>query len=113
MKCPECATETSVLETRETASGYIMTRTRICFNGHRFKTFEVDGSLADTIAKYAARPSRIAGFSRRASLFQRNQSILAKLRSGEKHAVLAEEYGVAHNTITTIANKAGIRRKTR
>lgn len=40
VKCPHCNAPTDVLETRPYKKGAIY-RTRICFNEHKFRTFEV------------------------------------------------------------------------
>ena len=39
MRCNKCAAESEVLETRKSAPW--ARRTRLCFNGHRFVTYEV------------------------------------------------------------------------
>lgn len=39
MKCQRCAADSEVLETR--TSGPWVRRTRLCFNGHKFVTYEV------------------------------------------------------------------------
>jgi len=51
VKCPRCSADSSVLATREFAD-VLLRRSRECFNGHRFASFEVfKGNLdARTIA---------------------------------------------------------------
>ena len=39
MRCNKCAAESEVLETRKSAPW--VRRTRLCFNGHKFVTYEV------------------------------------------------------------------------
>lgn len=40
MKCPICGAPTEVKDTRPHKKGYIQRR-RVCFNLHRFQTYEV------------------------------------------------------------------------
>lgn len=86
MKCPECGADSSVTETRPYEE-YFLRRTRLCFNGHRFKTLEIfPGNLRGHTVERSKR-----GIAVRAKAW------LLKLRvkqSDAPSAVLAKEHGV-------------------
>ena len=102
MKCPECGSCTSVAETRAMAGGYVAKRTRLCANGHRYITFEVDGGLEGTVVAMATRRERVAQLQGRARRWARNVEIRAASSRGVKHEVLALQYHLAPNMISTI-----------
>ena len=106
MKCPTCAAPSSVAETRMSAEGYVLKRTRLCFNGHRFPTFEVDGALKATVYSFATRRERLAALRARATRWARNEKIKALAAAGEKHEVLALQFGLSPNMVSTIARSA-------
>lgn len=109
MNCPKCGADTGrVRETRELAQGYVLRRARTCKNGHKFATYEVDDSIAKTILKHAAGPQRIEKFKKSAQRYERDQRIIARLESGEKHAVVAAEFGLSDNMVSTIARRSGV-----
>lgn len=85
----------------------MMRRRRECqFCGHRFSTYEVDDGLLKTIKKHWA-PHQ-AAIAKRVALTRRNEKIIARLKAGDKHAVIAEEFGLSDNMVSTIASRNGI-----
>ena len=105
MKCPRCGRDTTVQETRFVEQ--MLRRRRHCSHcDHRFSTYEIDDGLLKTIKRHWA-PHRKA-VTKRIALTQRNEKIVARLLSGDKHAVVADEFGLSDNMISTIARRAGI-----
>lgn len=102
MKCTTCGAATSVAETRDAAEGYVLKRTRLCFNGHRFPTFEVDGSFKDTVFRFATRRGRLDNLAARAARWKRNQQIRALSAAGEKHEVLSDQFKLSPSMVSTI-----------
>lgn len=110
MKCTQCGhDETQVLETRKIQNGQTTRRLRACGQcGHTFNTYEIDDALLKTLKKYALTEERIQKQEKRSRLYARNQQILAMLTAGEKHSVIASQFGLSDNMISTIARKAGV-----
>jgi len=52
--------------------------------------------------------TRASAKARAHMVFDRNQSIINRILSGEKRYVLAEEYGLTKNSISVITRKAGL-----
>ena len=105
MTCTRCGRLTEVRATR-TTDGMIRRRRECTHCGHRFSTFEIDDGLLKTIQKHMA-PHREA-IAKRVALTRRNEEIVARLNAGEKHSVVAAEFGLSDNMISTIARRAGI-----
>jgi len=110
MKCTKCGHgDTQVLETRKIQGGQVTRRHRACGQcGHTFNTYEIDDTLLKTIKKYALNEGREKALTRRSNLHARNEQILAMLKSGEKHSVVASQFGLSDNMISTIARRAGV-----
>lgn len=108
MRCRECGLATRVLATRENTEGFVLKRTRTCTNGHKFNTYEIDDTLEGSVQKYASSPARIATLHKTIQLWWRNKRIVERLQMGEKHAVVALEYGLSPNMVSTIARRAGL-----
>ena len=107
MRCPKCGRATSVVETRAENDGLVIRRRRECGHcGHRFNTYEVDEGLSKTIAKYLK--PHIAALNKRHTLTKRNEKIADRLMAGEKHVVIAADFGLSDNMITHIARQIGI-----
>lgn len=85
-------------------------RTRQCTEAreHRFKTYEVDDALRGFVTSTALRPSRIKHMADTAGRAQRNKAIAKLLQAGEKHAVIAQQFGISDNMVSTIAKNMGI-----
>ncbi|MDP2262654.1 MAG: hypothetical protein Q8K24_05795 [Hydrogenophaga sp.] len=107
MKCTNCGRPTAVVETRVEPDGLMLRRRRACrVCDHRFNTFEIDDGLAATVRKYAATHAKAV--ARRQALTLRNERIAARLRAGEKHVVVAGDFGLSDNMVSTIARRLGI-----
>lgn len=107
MRCVNCSRECRVAETREAYAGLAVRRRRECEHcGHRFNTFEIDDGLLKTLRKYLG--PHMKAVRKRQALTLRNEQILAMLREGNKHAVVASYFGLSDNMISTIARRAGV-----
>lgn len=107
MKCAECGCDTTVLETRAEHDGIVMRRRRQCYTcGHRFSTFEINERLFETIKKYLG--PHAVGVKNKWALTKRDAEIVRRILDGEKRYMLAEEYGLRPNSISSISRKAGI-----
>jgi transcriptional regulator NrdR family protein len=107
MKCVRCGQFSKVLETRTDQAGMVLRRRRECDHcGHKFSSYEIDDGLAETLKKYLG--PHLKAVRKKQELFQRNEKILAKLRAGDKHAVVAAEFGLSDNMVSTIARRAGV-----
>lgn len=101
MRCPECGTpHNNVRETREVADGTMLRRRRECFNGHRFHTYEVLGTLKKTIAKVAK--TNAPAINKRAELWRKHQRVCSAVRSGKLVKDVASEFGLAESTVSWI-----------
>jgi len=104
VKCTLCGAWTEVAETRATDSGHTLRRTRLCANGHRFKTFEVLEPIyrrsPPTVAK------AVAAAQARAALRGLHQTWAKELKDGHlTHAALALRLGVSRQTVTKAMRK--------
>jgi transcriptional regulator NrdR family protein len=91
------------------ADGHVIRRRHGCGNcGASFSTYEVDDRIWKTVKKYAVNEARTRGFTRRQQIHHRNQQILELLKRGEKHSVVASQFGLSDNMISTIARNAGV-----
>ena len=99
MKCRKCAAESEVLETRKSAPW--LRRTRLCFNGHRFVTYEVYPGNIDR----RTRVSTVNGIAA-AALARKRKHVVAN--STAKLAVqLARELGVTEARVRQIKKELG------
>lgn len=108
MKCKYCGRATRVTETRSLGEGYVPRRTRVCVNGHKYYTYEVDDAFERIIVKHALRIDRIGGLVSAALLHQRNELIVARAKAGEKHLTIALDFGLSPNMVSTIVRRAGV-----
>lgn len=107
MKCVQCGSATAVRETRGEYGDQVLRRRRECSHcGHRFNSYEIDDGLLETMRKYLG--PHLKALGKRQRLAQRNEKILAALQAGAKHAVVAAEFGLSDNMISTIARRAGV-----
>lgn len=107
MKCQKCGHATAVVETRLEDSGVFVRRRRQCaVCAHRFNTYEISDTLANTIKKYAS--AHVIGTLKRWALAARDKEIVRRVLNGEKRYMLAEEFHVKANTITAVTRKAGL-----
>ncbi len=107
MKCPKCGMITEVKETRGHHDGVVNKRRRECrWCGNKFNTYEIDDGLEKTLKKYLA--AHIKAVQKQQALTLRNEKIIARLEAGEKHMVVAADFGLSDNMISTIARRAGI-----
>lgn len=107
MKCVKCGGEASVSETRALHADTVTRRTRNCVVcGHKFSTYEVDEGIWKSVRK--AVQTHVDAVEKKKTLFARNQHIAALLRQGEKHAVIASQFGLSDGMISTIAAEMGI-----
>ncbi len=106
MNCIKCGRDTTVLDTRMIET--FLRRRRQCLHcKHRFSTYEIDDGMTKTIKKYLFPHSDT--IAKRVALTRRNEKIVALLKQGVKHAVVAAEFGLSDNMISTIANRAGVK----
>lgn len=107
MMCVTCGRITKVLEARLQDNHIITRRTRQCEVGHKFKTYEVDDALWGTLEKYILGP-HLKAVQKQQALTLRNEKVIAMLKAGEKHAVVANEFKLSENMVSTIARRNGI-----
>ncbi len=105
MKCLQCGTWTSVLETREVDEGHTLRRTRQCANGHRFQTFEVLPPIYKRDMQ-TVRQTRVAA-QVRAATWRRDTEIARRVKT-ETHAAVAASMGLARATITKAVKRYNI-----
>ena len=107
MMCQKCGGSTAVTETRVEADGVYLRRRRACDDcGYRFNTYEVAGSLTQTLRGFL--PAHVRGTKRNWAKATRDKEIVRRVKGGEKRFVLAMEYGLSDNMVTHITRKAGI-----
>ncbi len=105
MNCVKCGRDTTVLDTRMIES--FLRRRRECAHcKHRFSTYEIDDGMTKTIKKYLFPHSDT--ITKRVALTRRNEKIIDMLKQGYKHAVVAAEFGLSDNMISTIATRSGV-----
>lgn len=105
MNCVRCGRDTVVRESR--MADYFLRRRRECSHcGHRFSTYEIDDGCVKTIKKYLT--PHIKTIAKRVELTRRNERIIERLRTGEKHATIAMDFGLSDNMISTIARQNNI-----
>lgn len=94
MKCRKCAAESEVLETRKTAPW--LRRTRLCFNGHKFITYEVyPGNIDRKTRESTRRKVNVAALAAK--------RVLKVTMSPEKSAsALAMELGITEARVRQI-----------
>lgn len=108
MKCPDCGGNTRVLETRAESEGMVTKRRHRCSNCDRvFGSVQVYDEVWPTIRKWAVEGNGRAVLKRRA-LFRRNEQILQRLATGEKHASIASDFHLSDGMVSTIAARAGL-----
>ena len=95
------------METRDVYSDVVTRRARKCtVCNHKFNTYEVDEGIWKTVRKHI--PAHADAVEKKKILFARNQRIAALLRQGEKHSVIANQFGLCDSMISTIAAEMGI-----
>lgn len=108
MNCLLCGSETSVIETRAIQAGSVMKRRRACsVCSFRFWSFEIDAVMWRAIPRSGVFQHAFA-LQRRQVRAQRNARILVQLAAGEKHAVVAAEFGLSDSMVSIIARHAGV-----
>jgi len=96
-----------VSETRNVHADVVTRRTRNCTDcNNKFNTYEVDEGIWKTLRTYI--PAHANAVERKKIRFIRNQRIATLLRQGEKHAVIAHQFGLSDNMVSTIAAEMGI-----
>jgi len=73
---------------------------------HKFATYEVDEGIWKSVRKVI--PAHADAIERKKILFARNHRIAALLNQGEKHSVIANQFGLCDSMISTIAAEMGI-----
>jgi uncharacterized protein YbcI len=102
MRCVMCGALTQVIETREVGTKFIIRRRRLCRNGHRFNSFEIDESLEGMIVKMATRRNRIEAIEKRIARWHRDQDIMRRARAGEKVLSIAVDLGMPESTVASV-----------
>jgi transcriptional regulator NrdR family protein len=107
MKCPKCNSLTTVLETRELYADTVNRRKRVCTTcAYKYNTYEIGDGLWRTMQKLI--PAHADAIERKRILRQRNESICKRLLTGEKHASVANDYGLSDNMVSHIAKQMGV-----
>lgn len=102
MKCIKCGGEASVSETRPLHADTVTRRTRQCtVCKHKFVTYEIDEGIWKSVRKFV--PAHADAIENKKIRFVRNQHIAKLLRAGEKHSVVANQFGLSDSMISTIA----------
>ena len=94
MRCNKCAAESEVLETRKSAPW--VRRTRLCFNGHKFVTYEVYSGNIDK----RTRDATVRGLKLMSLANQRRLRV--KNGAGKTASQLAQELGVTEARVRQI-----------
>ena len=89
MKCLTCHADTVVLETRDWRDG-LNRRTRGCFNGHRFYTYEVPAGYLNTTLRRGLRAETVQGRKRAERMRQFMQA-----NPEVPRAAVAKKFGVS------------------
>lgn len=107
MRCVRCGRLTEVRETRTQDSGVVNRRRRECTEcGHKFNTYEIDDALEKTLKKYLK--PHVKSVAKAQVLNRRNERIIDRLKAGDKHSVVANEFGLSDSSVSTIARNAGV-----
>ena len=94
MRCNKCAAESEVLETRKSAPW--VRRTRLCFNGHRFVTYEVyNGNIDKRTRDATVRGLKLVSLANQRRLRVKNGA-------GKTASQLAQELGVTEARVRQI-----------
>lgn len=94
MRCNKCAAESEVLETRKSAPW--VRRTRLCFNGHKFVTYEVYSGNIDK----RTRDATVRGLKLMSLANQRRFRV--RNGAGKTASQLAQELGVTEARVRQI-----------
>ena len=100
MRCTTCGAWSEVKETRK-AAVWMVSRTRECANGHRFKTFEVHAALISRKLITGTLSVYFGAVERRVALWNRKVAIR---RDSRPTAVVAAEYGLSADYVRQIRN---------
>ena len=85
----------------------VIRRRRGCGNCiYKFWTHEIDDGLLETMRRYLG--PHLKAVRKKHAIHARNEQILGMLDAGEKHAVVASQFGLSDNMISTIARRAGV-----
>ena len=94
MRCNKCAAESEVLETRWSAPW--TRRTRLCFNGHKFVTYEVyNGNIDKRTRDATVRGLKLVSLANQRRLRVKNGA-------GKTASQLAQELGVTEARVRQI-----------
>lgn len=108
MRCVKCGRLTLVKEVRTQDNGIVNRRRRQCTHcNHKFTTYEIDDALEKTLTKYLQ--PHVKSVAKAQVLNRRNERIIDRLKLGEKHSVVAIDFGLSDNMVSTIATRAGVR----
>lgn len=109
MKCTNCGhPQTGVLETRAVLHGAAIRRRRACGEcGSKFDTYEIDGGIWGTVRKWALK-SRLPALEKKHARVQRDQQIVAMIKTGRPLKEIAAHFGLAESTVIYAARKAGL-----
>lgn len=105
MRCTKCGSDLSrVVATRTEDDRALIVRRRECFNGHRFNTYEVHESVAGTIRDHVS-PKRGAKLEQQAARWARDRAIARAVVRGAMVKDVAQQYGLAANTVSWILRR--------
>jgi len=100
--CPRCGAASSVLETRTNKTSMTTTRSRLCFNEHRFKTVEIHEPV------YCSAEQRNVKFVQAAakrSHFWKRDIQIAKQLGVDGWQALAATYGITKSAVYLAAKR--------
>jgi hypothetical protein len=93
VKCDRCGAPTHVEYTKDQPHLFRVQRTRLCFNGHRLKTFELHSKAASGLS-----PGRLKKYTdaalKRVALYQRDLKLLLARRAGASLKTLADSFSM-------------------
>lgn len=99
MRCPKCGASSRVIETREEDARTTLRRRRLCQNGHRFNTYEVNERVLNCVS--ADRRAKALGTTLRD--FERYARDLRVWKAcqleGIKQMVVALQEGLAESAV--------------
>jgi transcriptional regulator NrdR family protein len=105
VKCVQCDGVAEATLTRK-HSVYTRRRRQCLKCGMKFDTYEVYWTLWGWVSRFMA--AHAAAIEKRRERWLRNERIVERLRAGEKHVVVAAEFGLSDSMVSTVARRMGV-----
>lgn len=103
MRCAKCGAPSTVKETRESPVLFLIKRRRLCYNGHKFSTYEVHSHAFSAIG--SSKIERMAEQARlRVERFARHLRIWRASKT-ESFTSLSIRFGMVKKTVESICTR--------